>query len=242
MARQNNLTTIGAAAVGLTSQREMKTTLKAFKCIYDATAYNFERFKKYFVWQLICQKCGKRHNCTLPCTEIKATPSFRQAVKDLFFWFHQNTQSSKIWLCLCGGCGTGKTTILKAMFNFIRYYQLYENGKYRGQFPFSCRYLDAKDLADIIAHDKQEWDAIKKYQVLFIDDVGTEPAVIMDYGNPIEPFVELIMNRYNQDLGLVFTTNLTSAMYEQRYGLRIRDRMRECCEIVTCCGESVRHQ
>ena len=165
------------------------------------------------------------------------TPEFIKPAKELFLFFHQNCTTDKIWLNLCGLCGNGKTTAMKAMFEMIRYYQGYEDGKYAVQFPFSCRYLTATELAEIIAHDRPTWNVIKNYQVLFVDDVGTEPAAIMDYGNHITPFVELITNRYNNRLGLVFTTNIPPKDMAARYGIRIADRLKECCEIVVFEGK-----
>jgi DNA replication protein DnaC len=62
---------------------------------------------------------------------------------------------------------------------------------------------------------------------LAIDDLGLEPAEIMNYGNVITPAVELLSHRYNEQLMTIVTTNLDPSQIKQKYGVRIADRFRE---------------
>ena len=62
---------------------------------------------------------------------------------------------------------------------------------------------------------------------LGIDDIGTEPAEVQDYGNFIYPIKELLAMRYDAQLFTVFTTNLEPKEIRQRYGDRIADRLNE---------------
>lgn len=68
--------------------------------------------------------------------------------------------------------------------------------------------------------------------VLAIDDVGTEPAEVVDYGNVIEPITELLEARYARGLFTLVTTNLTGKELRQRYGVRLVDRMNEMMHVV----------
>ena len=62
---------------------------------------------------------------------------------------------------------------------------------------------------------------------LGIDDLGTEPAEVQDYGNIMYPIKELLTMRYDAQLFTVFTTNLEPKDIRQRYDNRIADRLNE---------------
>lgn len=63
--------------------------------------------------------------------------------------------------------------------------------------------------------------------LLGIDDSGTEPAEVQDYGNIMYPIKELLTMRYDAQLFTVFTTNLEPKDIRQRYDNRIADRLNE---------------
>ena len=44
--------------------------------------------------------------------------------------------------------------------------------------------------------------------MLAIDDLGTEPVEVMDYGNIITPVINLLTKRYEAHLFTIVTTNL----------------------------------
>ena len=85
---------------------------------------------------------------------------------------------------------------------------------------------------------------------LIIDDLGAEEVSIKCYGTTINPLVDLISERYvnqmraidNGDL-IKFTylsTNLRGQVCIDRYGERIMDRMTQMCKIIKMEGESKR--
>ena len=45
--------------------------------------------------------------------------------------------------------------------------------------------------------------------VLGIDDLGTEPSEVSDYGNVYTPVIDLLTKRYEEQLFTIITTNLT---------------------------------
>ena len=54
------------------------------------------------------------------------------------------------------------------------------------------------------------------------------------------PLIDLITTRYEQQLYTIFTTNLTPAQLEEKYGKRIVDRLNEMVEKVVFENESYR--
>ena len=73
---------------------------------------------------------------------------------------------------------------------------------------------------------------VSRCPLLGIDDLGTEPLVIMDYGNEKTPIVDLLSMRYENRLFTIVTTNLTPKQIRERYGERIADRFNEMMEVV----------
>lgn len=63
--------------------------------------------------------------------------------------------------------------------------------------------------------------------MLAIDDLGTEPVEVMDYGNIITPIIDLLTKRYEAQLFTIVTTNLDPKDIRKRYGDRIADRLNE---------------
>ncbi len=64
------------------------------------------------------------------------------------------------------------------------------------------------------------------------DDLGTETSPSKSYGEEKHVLAEIIMNRYENKLPYNythFTVNLNPKEIEQKYGTRVRDRMREMC-------------
>ena len=62
----------------------------------------------------------------------------------------------------------------------------------------------------------------------------------MEFGNVYTPLIELITTRYEEQLYTIFTTNLTPAQLEEKYGKRIVDRLNEMVEKVVFENESYR--
>ena len=54
------------------------------------------------------------------------------------------------------------------------------------------------------------------------------------------PLIDLITTRYEEQLYTIFTTNLTPAQLEEKYGKRIVDRLNEMVEKVVFENESYR--
>lgn len=73
-------------------------------------------------------------------------------------------------------------------------------------------------------------------------DLGAE-ADGNNYGNKRNVIEEIVFNRYEAHLPFKythFTSNLNAEMIGQKYGDRMRDRLREMCNVLTIEGESFR--
>ena len=145
--------------------------------------------------------------------------------------------SKKFGLMFCGLCGNGKTTWAKAL-------QLLASGLNLKN-PINNLYYvfplcNAKDLAMRSKGNYNDGKNGMRYQLMIVDDLGTEPREVMEFGNVYTPLIDLITTRYEEQLYTIFTTNLTPAQLEEKYGKRIVDRLNEMVEKVVFENESYR--
>ena len=145
--------------------------------------------------------------------------------------------SQKFGLMFCGLCGNGKTTWAKALQLLVSGLNLKNpiNNLYY-VFPL----CNAKDLALRSKGNYNDWRNVMRYQLMIVDDLGTEPREVMEFGNVYTPLIDLITTRYEEQLFTIFTTNLTPAQLEEKYGKRIVDRLNEMVEKVVFENESYR--
>ena len=145
--------------------------------------------------------------------------------------------SKKFGLMFCGLCGNGKTTWAKAL-------QLLVSGLNLKNPIINLYYVfplcNAKDLAMRSKGNYNDWRNVMRYQLMIVDDLGTEPREVMEFGNVYTPLIDLITTRYEEQLYTIFTTNLTPAQLEEKYGKRIVDRLNEMVEKVVFENESYR--
>ena len=145
--------------------------------------------------------------------------------------------SKKFGLLFCGLCGNGKTTWAKALQLLVSGLNLKNpiNNLYY-VFPL----CNAKDLALRSKGNYNDWRNVMRYQLMIVDDLGTEPREVMEFGNVYTPLIDLISTRYEEQLYTIFTTNLTPTQLEEKYGKRIVDRLNEMVEKVVFENESYR--
>ena len=132
------------------------------------------------------------------------------------------SKSIKCGILLCGNCGNGKTTTMNAFLSV---------SKYLASPGVDIESTSARRIIQI-ARDEEIMKAAKGTKVLCIDDIGLEPTEVLDYGNAINPVIEILEHRYRQQLFTFITTNLTPKQIREKYGDRIADRFNEIMKCI----------
>lgn len=149
-----------------------------------------------------------------------------------------STPTSTFGIMLCGRCGNGKSTLLKAfqqLLNYLHISKPYDNGEY------GIQIVDAKYIAHLCKTNYEAYLRLTIVDMLGIDDLGTEPQEVMDYGNVYTPIIDLLTKRYDEQLFTIITTNLTPQLIRERYGDRIADRLNEMVEKIIFKNETYRN-
>ena len=133
-------------------------------------------------------------------------------------------------------CGTGKTTLANAMCNLVNY--LFSSC-FSSERKVMYR-VTAIDLVKFYSESPDRYKNLVNQELLFIDDIGTEPASVKIYGNEFSPVTELLYTRYDRQSWTLVTSNLSEDQLRERYGTRIDDRMREVFERIHFQGKSYR--
>ena len=120
--------------------------------------------------------------------------------------------TAKFGIVLCGGCGNGKTTMLKALQNIVRRLDILKpnlspNAGHSSDNYYDFTIANAMQIAQLRRTDYTKFCKLAQTDMLGIDDVGTI--------------------RYDAQLFTAFTTNLEPKDIRQRYGDRIADRLNE---------------
>ncbi len=138
-------------------------------------------------------------------------------------------------LFITGNIGVGKTYKMKSL---------------KTQETSPNRYLTSDQIVDIAM--SEGLTAIKnlaRVNVVFIDDIGHEPAQVNHFGTVFKPIEEFLKARYvfttdecNKHYGCrtYVTTNLNVQDIKSRYGDYIFDRILQMCDIEIMKGESKR--
>lgn len=120
--------------------------------------------------------------------------------------------------------------MLKALRNLIRRLKIPNPSHGLGAGLEGCYGLTVVNAMQIAQFRKTNYNRflyLTQTDLLGIDDLGTEPAEVQDYGNIMYPIKELLTMRYDAQLFTVFTTNLEPKDIRQRYDNRIADRLNE---------------
>ncbi|WP_455252978.1 hypothetical protein [Prevotella melaninogenica] len=133
--------------------------------------------------------------------------------------------NKKPGLYFTGLCGTGKTTMIKAINMVVDWY--YTNTRFR---PMAI--IKATDLASMAMNNYHEFKLLAKRTILAIDDLGQEPALISSYANIMKPCIEILSERYDAQLTTFISSNLAPENIKEYYDERLSDRFREMMEII----------
>lgn len=145
--------------------------------------------------------------------EFKADIRTLENIKKVAVWL--TTPSNKRGIYLGGGCGNGKSTMLTAFYKLCR--ELGREVLNTSATRMVAWHLDGHDICDLPHQER----------IICIDDLGTEAAETMVYGNKVSVMSDFFEEAYKTDCFLFITSNLGAEEIEQRYGARVRDRFRE---------------
>jgi DNA replication protein DnaC len=134
-------------------------------------------------------------------------------IKAVAIWL--TTPSDKRGIYLGGSCGNGKTTMMRA---FEKVCNKIGKRVLRTSAPkMVAWHLDGHSVLDLPYQER----------VICIDDLGTEAAESMVYGNKVSVMADFFEEAYKARCFLFVTSNLGAQEIEDRYGERVRDRFRE---------------
>lgn len=136
--------------------------------------------------------------------------------------------NGRFGVMLCGICGNGKTTLLHAFRSAMGWM---EEKRTFGEERRTIRVADAKEIVRL-AKDVKSFDGLRSIPMLGIEDMGMEPVDVLDFGNVLNPVVDLIEYRYDNQLFTFITTNLNGREIRRKYGDRIADRLNEMIEVI----------
>ena len=143
---------------------------------------------------------------------------------------------AKFGVMLCGVPGNGKTTLLYAFQSAVNW--LNDIGHFEGK-RAGIRIVDAKEVV-MLAKDFEAFCNLRNMPMIAIEDMGREPIEVLDYGNILNPVVDMLEYRYNMQLFTFITTNLTKSQIREKYGNRIADRFNEMLEVIIFKNETYR--
>lgn len=158
-----------------------------------------------------------------------ATDDMRRQAREIAGWLTGGRP--QFGLMLCGRCGNGKTTFVKAFQQILSRLGIRVHEDYPER--YSIRIVNARDIAQLCRDDYGKWRELCASRMLAVDDLGTEPPEVTAYGNSLYPIADLLAKRYDSRLFTIVTTNLTPSEIGAMYGPRIADRLNEMmCRVI----------
>ena len=159
----------------------------------------------------------------------------KSQLNQMAHWLTSN--DSKFGILLCGECGNGKSTMLKAFQQLLNHLEILNPDDHSS---YGIRIVDAKYIAQLCKDNYQKFLELAKTDMLGIDDLGTEPMEVLAYGNVYTPVIDLLTKRYDEQLFTFITTNLTPQKIREHYKDRIADRLNEMVEKIIYSNDSYR--
>ena len=95
---------------------------------------------------------------------------------------------AKFGVMLCGVPGNGKTTLLYAFQSAVNW--LNNIGHFEGK-RAGIRIVDAKEVV-MFAKDFEAFRDLRNMPMIAIEDMGREPIEVLDYGNVLNPVVDML--------------------------------------------------
>ena len=147
------------------------------------------------------------------------------------------TSGRRCGVMLCGLCGNGKTTMMRAFQNLLNVVRI-PDSFHRNVYGMPI--VNAVHIAHLCRSNYDEVLRLCDHEMLGIDDMGTEPLEVQEFGNMHRPLTDLLTRRY-ENRGFTFiTTNLVPQQIRKLYGDRIADRLNEMVDKIVFDNPSFR--
>lgn len=171
------------------------------------------------------------------CPNFEINNSNRKVIGDIFNWCIRNKNGALdptkgLWIY--GNVGVGKSTLMRAVINFIRQYWLRDSGeKMNPQWenvPCFCgKYASVGFSA---------FDSIP----MGLDEIGTELSPTNHMGNKLNVVSHIITTIYDNrsDLPHITTSNISLSSALEAYGARAIDRIGQLFNLVEIKGQTNR--
>jgi DNA replication protein DnaC len=157
------------------------------------------------------------------CT-FTPTPDTLSVLKSTVSWM----RAGKSGLLLAGGVGTGKTKLMMAMSLLIRYYTFNRQSLKVFSTTKICELATSQDDMELETAAR-----LKTYRYAGVDDLGTEPVTVKNWGTELTPVIDVLYARYDAGLTTIITTNDSMETIRSKYGERIYDRICEQYDRIT---------
>lgn len=149
-------------------------------------------------------------------------------------WFVDGHRSG-LWIL--GPVGTGKTTLLRALKDFIRQVNL-QTGLEGYRKAVTATYATTRYVMQTAVRNEAEMAKLERCPFLLLDEAGAEAPETMAYGRVLTPVRDLLEERYQWDLPTVVAGNLCDIA--GHYGERVHDRCSEMMDKIILDGVSYR--
>lgn len=103
--------------------------------------------------------------------------------------------------------------------------------------------LSMIEIADEVKKNGEYLMDVQDRKIIYMDDVGTEESPVNHFGTKInwfKNFIELVYLKNKIFNKLILSTNCNFAQLEEKYGFRVRSRMREMFNLVDVAGRDMR--
>lgn len=154
-------------------------------------------------------------------------------IKQVSEWL--TNENAKMGMFFTGSCGTGKSTMIKAIELVISWF-------YKGRYLApTLTTIKATELAALALNKREMFEELTHRTIIAIDDLGQEPAEINNYGNVIKPCIDFLSARYDNQLMTIISSNLIPKDIRDYYDDRLADRFKEMMEVVYFGRDSFRN-
>ena len=103
--------------------------------------------------------------------------------------------------------------------------------------------LSMIEITDDVKQDGEYEIKMGRNKVVYLDDVGTEEPVVNHYGTKItffKNFIEMVYLKSKGYNNLIISTNNSFSEIEEKYGFRVRSRIKDMFNIIDLKGEDMR--